>query len=1130
MCPRAGSLMMLVLLHAASAYSAPPVRFNRDVRPILADNCFKCHGPDATTRQAELRFDTREGLFAPRDGGAPIVPGDVKASPLVQRLTHADPDQRMPPKDSGKSLTAAQIELLTNWVVQGAPWEDHWAFIPPQRPVLPAVKDSTWPRGAMDSFVLKALESRSWKPQSEAAAETLIRRVTLDLTGLPPTPDEMEAFLADSSPNRYEQLVDRLLASPRYGEHLAVDWLDAARYADSSGYQNDGPRQMWRWRDWVVAAVNANMPFDQFTREQLAGDVLVDNLQERSRGAASPRSSPVADREDAAPRLPNVIDGVLQQPRGYLPRDPRDIDLLIATGFQRNHRGNSEGGIIPEEYAVEYVADRVDTFGAVWLGLTIGCARCHSHKFDPITQGDYYRLFAYFNQVPEYGRAIKEGNSPPYITAPTPEQWERLLTLEAELASARSEWERLQPALERSRREWESRLPKSSGVADVPTHDITITEGVVFSLPPLSKEGNGGVDLKWVVDGKSTPPNPPLAGGAQEGHHPLPRGAQEFDGLRYLDAGDVAKFGYFDAFSALAWIKPDELTGGIFSRTSDDAYQDGWTFQFVDGRLQVNLVKRWLDDAIRVETKAALAPDKWQHVAMTYDGSRTAAGIAVYINGEPQPLNVHYDFLNQSFTNDEPLRIGSTGTKSRLKGSLADVRVYRSALSAVDVSLLATRENIGQIAAIAPEQRTPGQTHKLREFFLANAAPSPIAKASQRLRAAERTQRAFLASLPTAMVMVDQPTPRPTAILQRGVYDRPGEAVTAGVPAAISVAGSPHSAHNSPPNRLDLANWLVDPRHPLTARVTVNRIWQRLFGTGLVKTSEDFGTQGEPPSHPELLDWLATELVPSGWDLKHMHRLIVTSAAYRQSGAFSKVAEGLQPLGFGGAQSADPENRWLARGPRFRMSAEMVRDQALAVSGLLEERLGGPSIFPYQPEGLWQEIATDTKYEPSPAPDVYRRSLYCYSKRTVANPTMTLFDAPTRESCTLRRSRTSTPLQALTLWNDITFVEAARVLAERSLQEADGTLLYSAPTKTIRSMFRRVTGRWPDTEELHQLAASWTTYKARFQQDVKAAESLLQVGDSFSLTAKGDKDNAELAAYVAIASVLFNLDEAVTKE
>jgi hypothetical protein len=1043
----------IVVILSASALAAAEPRFARDVRPILSDACSRCHGPDATARQAELRLDTRAGLFATRDDAPLIVPGRPEASLLFQRLMHADADQRMPPADSGKTLSAAQIDVVRRWIAAGATWEDHWAFVPPERPGLPAIPRFTWPKTAIDRFVLSALESRGLTPKPEAAAETLLRRVTLDLTGLPPSPEDVASYRADIAPDRYERRVEQLLASPRHGEHLAVDWLDAARYADTSGYQNDGPRQMWRWRDWVIDAFNANQPFDQFTLEQLAGDLLLD---------------------------PATTAAINAQPRGYLPRDPHAADRLVATGFQRNHRGNAEGGIIAEEYAVEYVADRVDTAGAVWLGLTVGCARCHSHKYDPLTQTDYYRLFAYFNQVPEYGRAVKEGNSPPYITAPTAAQRSKLAALETAARQAAAEWQSLESERRHQQQAWESNHRQSS------LDDFSIDDDLVGRFP-VAKEHAGTIPQIDSPHGR----------------------AMALDGQQFFNAGNRAKFTYFDAFSAAAWIRPTSSTGGIVSRTSDDAYEDGWTFQLLDGRLQVNLVKRWLDDSIRVETQSAVPLDQWSHVAMSYDGSRTAAGIRIFVDGVVQPLTVHYDFLNQSFTNDEPLRIGSTGTHRRFTGQMADVRVYRRALSAEDVSILAVSESIADILALPATKRTESLSLKLERCFLAEHAPSHIAAAWQRLSETTATlERYRRDELPTVMVMVDQPAPRPTAVLDRGTYDRPRETVTSGVPVALT-----HATGSVGGTRLDFARWLVHPRHPLTARVVVNNLWQRFFGTGLVKTSEDFGTQGEPPSHPELLDWLAVELVDSGWDLRHIERLIVNSAAYRQSSSAS-------PAEF----QADPQNRWLARGPRVRLSAEMLRDQALAVAGLLEERLGGPSIKPFQPPGLWQEIATDTQYEPSPPPDIYRRSLYCYVKRTVANPTMALFDASTREACTVRRSRTNTPLQALTLLNDETFVAAARALGEATWQTGG-----REPRTVVNAMFHQVTGRALQADESERLLSSWTAYRAEFVAQPDRARAWLRVG----LPDDAVVDEAQLAdraACVAIATVLLNLDEVVTKE
>lgn len=1057
------ALLLVAMVSAGGrAPAAEPVRFNRDIRPILSDNCFKCHGPDSVARQADLRLDRREGLFGDGDAAAPVVaPGRAADSALFRRITSDDQDERMPPPDSGKTLTAEQIALLERWIDEGAVWEEHWSFQRPVRTAPPPTQQPGWRRNAIDAFVLAELERRGLAPSPEAAAETLLRRVTLDLTGLPPTPAELDAFRSDPAPDRYERAVDRLLASPRHGEHMAVDWLDAARYADTSGYQTDGPRDMSRWRDWVIDAFNAGMPFDQFTVEQLAGDLLPDPT----------------------------------------------LDQLIATGFNRNHRANSEGGIIPEEYQVEYVVDRVDTTMAVWLGLTIGCARCHEHKYDPVSHAEYYRLFAYFNNVPEHGRALKLGNSPPYIPAPTPEQQRRAGQLAAARDAAQRNWQAQAGRVAEAQQAWEQSAALAANTR------WTLTDSLESWFRLAGSTGDE-LDAERVLEWRREPAvaaaaSVPVAGGAiQPEFAPGPDGGSvEFDGQSYLSVGDAGRFGYLDAFSVAAWVRPDgAATGGVVSRMSDDSDSDGWTLHLHNGRVQVNLVKRWLDDALRVETVEPLRPEEWQHVVLTYDGSRFASGVHVFVNGEPQPLRVHLDALNQSFLSEEPLRIGATGTRQRFTGGIADVRLYRRTLSPREAQIISVVEPIDALARIVPAARTPAQAAKLQEYFLAHAAPADVQAAYQSARATQAEYENFLHLLPNTMVMAEMDPPRTTRVLLRGAYDKPGDPVTAGVPQAL-LGGKPDPGGN----RLDLARWLVDPSNPLTARVAVNRLWQKLFGVGLVKTSEDFGTQGEPPSHPELLDWLATEFLRRGWDTKALLRLIVTSAAYRQ--ASSANAE---------LVAADPENRWLARGPRFRMPAEMVRDQALAASGLLEERLGGPSVKPYQPDGLWQEIASDTEYVQSTGPDLYRRSLYAYVKRTVANPTLVVFDSSTREACLLRRTRTNTPLQALTLLNDVTFVEAARVLAGRVIQNAGAT-----DEARLGQLLRLTACREPSAAELTVLQRALDGHRTHFRSNPQAAEALVRSGAAPS---PEHVDVPELAAWTLVASLVLNLDEVVTKE
>ncbi len=1063
-------LMPEAAIAAEGDESAADVRFSVDVRPVLADACWACHGPDGKTREVELRLDTEEGLFAKREDITVVIPGQPAASELYRRITSDDPDVRMPPPDAERQLSAEQVGLLKRWIEEGAAWEGHWAFEPVRRSPLPRVSRAEWRRNAIDAFVLARLDREPSSPSAEASPETLLRRVTLDLTGLPPTPEQIDAYLADTSPDRYGRLVDRLLASPSYGEHMAVAWLDAARYADTSGYQTDGTRAMFRWRDWLIAALNADMPFDQFTIEQLAGDLL-----------------------------PNAT-----------------LDQRIATGFHRNHRANSEGGSIPEEFLVEYVVDRVDTTGTVWLGLTIGCARCHEHKYDPISQKEYYELFAYFNQVPEKGRVWKEGNAPPYVLSPTPTQQMELRARDEQIAAAKNDWEDQAAPRRQAQRAWEQSVLQDE--PDTPV-DWTVTDGLI-AWYPLESDLCPSVRKEIRRTETTIDFNNDVKTGKDEAHDESPvmsAGTAQFveeerpglrlDGGQFVDAGDVANFGYFESFTVAAWIKPrGDMTGGIVTRTSDDSDRVGWALHLDDGHVQVHLTNRWLDDALRVQSAATLDLERWQHVLMTYDGSRLATGVQVFIDGEPQETEVLLDMMNQTMVNTEPLRIGSTGALRPFAGDIADVRIYNRELSGIEATVVAVSKPIATLLRIPPEERTFPQASKVREHFLLAAGPDGIRQSYAELRRLQDERKQFVKSLPTTMVMMETPEPRQTFVLSRGSYEKPTVPVSASIPDALSAGMAPAGS-----DRLALARWLVDPSHPLTPRVAVNREWQRFFGTGIVKTAEDFGTQGERPSHPALLDWLATEFIRTDWDVKGLHRLIVTSATYRQSSA--APTESI---------AADPENRLLARGPRFRMTAEMIRDLALAASGLLQPRIGGPSVKPYQPEGLWSEISSATEYVRSPGPDAYRRSLYTFWKRTVTNPTLGLFDATTRETCIVRRSRTNTPLQALTLMNDVTFVEAARVLAERTLREAG-----PSAEDRIALLFRRLAGRAPSAAESEILAASIERHRQHFAHDTEAAKSLLDVGDT---PAPANIDPSELAAYTAVASVILNLDEVVTKE
>ena len=1010
----------LAAVSCAVAHSEP-VQFNRDIRPILSDRCYTCHGPDSANRKSPLRLDSEDGASIALSGGRrAVVPEKPSESELYLRISTGHPVRRMPPAYLGhQKLTAREIDLIKRWIEQGGRWEQHWAFVPPQRPPLPAISKRTLPRNATDYFVLARLETAGLAPSPEAPPETLIRRVTLDLTGLPPTPAEVDAFVRDSSPDAYERLVDRLLASPHYGERMAYRWLDAARYADTHGYQEDTPRDMWRWRDWVIDAFNRNMPFDRFTVEQIAGDLLP--------GAT--------------------------------------LEQKIATGFNRNHRGNGEGGIVDEEYHVEYVADRLETTFKVFQGLTIGCARCHDHKYDPFTQKEFYQLYAYFNNVPDRGRYFKNVNQPPFVLAPTPEQETGLVRLDERIHAARANLASLEPEIARGRREWETTAARAE------PFDYSYDRRLIFYRGP----------------------------------------AERFSGQNFIDAGDLANFDLGDKFTLAARILPEAPDGGIVvrMRMNFNARGDhGYGFFLVDGKLRVRMEAADIDNRLIVETAGAVELGRWQHAAVTYDGSRHTKGFRFYLDGREQPVHVIIDRANNpTRIAREPLRIGyGPGEEGRFRGMIGEVRVYDRALSPEQIAVIATPESIDAIARVPEAQRTAAQANKFRWAFLDQYAAAPARKAWDELENLLLERERLIDSFPTVMVMEEMDPPRETHVLLRGVYNAPGEKVTPGVPAVL-----PPLPAGAPNNRLGLARWLVDRSNPLTARVTVNLFWQLLFGAGLVKSVENFGAQGDWPEHPGLLDWLAVEFIESGWDVKRLLKTIVTSGTYRQS---SRVTPELL--------ERDPENRLLARGPRLRLPAEAIRDQALATAGLLSRRIGGPSVKPYQPDGLWEELSNAGKYKHDSGDALYRRSLYTFWKRTIGPPAMLTFDAAPRETCIVREIRTNTPLQALNLMNDVTYIEAARLLAERMIREGG-----AAPQQRISYGFLLATARQPRIEEQDLLLASFRHYRDRYQSRAPDALAFVSAGEH---ARDQSLDVPELAAYTAVASLILNLDETITKE
>ncbi len=1027
-----------------------PLRFNRDVRPILSAACFRCHGADGNSREAELRLDERDAALKDRGDYRVISPGKPSQSELQVRITTDDEELTMPPPDESRQLSEQEVQLLLRWIKEGAQYERHWAFIRPTRAATPRVARSEWPRNAIDDFVLAQLERRGMQPSLEADKAALIRRVTLDLTGLPPTLDEIDRFLADRSAHAYEKVIDRLLNSEQYGEHMTRYWLDAARYADTNGFFTDDERSMWQWRDWVIRAFNDNMRFDQFTVEQLAGDLL-----------------------------PNA-----------------SLDQRIASGFNRNHMTTHETGVIDEEYRVEYVVDRLETTSTTWLGLTVGCARCHDHKYDPISQTEYYRLFAFFNNGPIKGNTGGVGNAAPVLEVPSTGKKMRLAALRNSAAQAKAGLAVLESEHAEARSRWEQSL--------LETLPGPPTSGLVATMT-ASPQGGG--------NGKTRPSE------SEPGSRPRTRPgllgqAAHFDGDAVLPVNCDFDFGRNDAFSLGVWIRSE--TGGpacVLSKNDDVQDLRGVDVMLRKGKLLVHLVHRWNSDAIQVMTSRPIRTSQWQHLGVTYDGSGKASGVTIYVDGLRQEVEIRHDSLRGDTRTNQPLRIGRRSTSAAYKGLIERLRVFDRRLSGKEMENLATSDLLRAIVGTPAEKRTAFQQAALRRYYLAHAAPERLRTANARAAESAQQLKQLQAAPSTTMVMQEQSPRRETFVLMRGQYDQHGEKVAPGVPSSL-----PPLAKEQSDNRLGLARWLVSAEHPLTARVAVNRYWRQYFGTGLVKTVGDFGVQGEWPSHPDLLDWLAVEFISSGWNIKHLQRLIVTSASYRQT---SKVNPKTAAQ-----RATDPENRWLSRGPRFRLDAESVRDNALSIGGLLVDRRGGKSVKPYQPSGLWKAVSYDgnLSYLQDHGDALYRRSLYTYWKRQSPPPSMLVFDAPTRETCTVRRPRTNTPLQALALMNGTAYVEAARALAQRMMTEPDAS---ASATTRIQFAFRLATAREAAAGEEKVLLELFEQQLEDFQRNKRAAKALLGVGESKRVAGL---DISAHAAWTTVASVILNLDETLTKQ
>jgi hypothetical protein len=996
--------------------AAEKIEFNRDVRPILADNCFQCHGPDVKARKAKLRLDQKEGATRDLGGYRAVSPGQPTESELMKRILSDDPEEIMPPPKTKKHLTHEQKEVLRKWITSGADYRDHWAFVRPEKPEIPEIAYGPRVKNNIDRFVLARLKLEELEPAAEASRETLIRRVSFSLTGLPPTLEEIDAFLADKSPGAYNDMVTRYLNSPAYGEHMARHWLDLARYADSNGYQYDTERQQWVWRDWVINAYNSNKPFNEFTIEQLAGDLLPQATEHQR----------------------------------------------LATGFNRNHGITIEGGIIDEEYRTEYVMDRVVTTSQVWMALTMGCARCHDHKFDAISQKEFYQVFHFFNQVPERGAngfAPKQRLASPLAAAKKAENEKNLAQLMKELEKPVN----LDALLD----QWASQIA------------LQPKEGWAI-LSPETMKSTGGATLSKLAD------NSILAGGANS-------------------QKDIYEFTAKTTAGKMTAVRLEALThktlpGGGPGRHSNS------NFVLSEFELTAISIKK-PSQSQAVKFASAIA----DYSQAGYEVSRAIDGTTANSNGWAVDGPTRKEPATAIFITALPFGYeGGTLLRFRLRHEadfaahgMGRPRLSVTADPASSLQLQGIPAGIREIAAIITQKRTKSQSDRLKKYFLTHHNPNK--KLKKRIAAIEKQQAA---SFPETMIMQDRAKPRATHVLHRGQYNEPGEIVSAGVPTIFPVMKENQS------NRLGFAQWLMDPDHPLTARVAVNRYWQQLFGIGLVKTAEDFGIQGELPSHPKLLDWLALEFIRSGWDTKHMYSLLLNSATYRQTSHAGAAA-----------YRNDPENRFLTRGPRMRLDAEEIRDSCLASSGLLVKKLGGRSVYPYQPKGLWMELNNrpgySKEYQQGKGNDLYRRSIYTFWKRTVPSPMLKTFDAPEREFCTTRRSRTNTPMQALALLNGPQFVEAARHLAERMLSEGGETL-----NERITYGFRLVTARVPVQSELALLRSSYTENLQLFGADKSAAHKLLQVGDSPYNTSL---NISKLAAMTSVARLLFNLNETITK-
>lgn len=1041
-------LLQLLIVSCQSPYSPTEeiatqlpttVDFNFHIKPILSDRCFSCHGPDGQVLKADLRLDTKTGALEHRlsSGQLAFVAGNIRKSEAFQRIISTDPEKQMPPAEFQRQLSPYEIALLAKWIEQGAIYKPHWAFIPPTKVELSEINNEAWSRNAIDRFILEKLQENGLDPNKKADKESLLRRVTLDLTGLLPSLEEIDAFIADERPDAYEKVVDRLLSSPHFGERMALRWLDLARYADSNGYSQDGLRTMWPWRDWVIKAFNENMPFDQFIAWQIAGDKQPNPTQEQK----------------------------------------------LATGFLRNHRQNGEGGIVDEEYRVEYAADRTETAAVVFLGLTLQCARCHDHKYDPISQEEYYQFFSFFNSVHETGITANDGNSGPEVVLSTKEVQEQIDFIDRMIKEKEGEAQQIATTLPASRYQAPS---------------INLNKGLMVDLS-FDQMGKKEQDQNLLLGGTFQ-----LSGAVtfEEGVLGKSVRVTGYDFIRIIK--DEVDFDRADAFSASLYLRSHHAESNLSLLNHLGSKGDnfpGYEMAIDEGYPTLRLMHSYPAIQIEVRGKEKIKKEDWVHLTFTYDGSGKATGISIYKNGEAIPLNIRYDKLSQGISNGRKvLTVGGRRPYQTNHDGYAyidELKIYDRQLSAVEAAALypATAKAVNDLS-----------TKEKKEHYLATSHPSHQ-EVQQKIQALRQEKFSIQDSLISVMVMEDLPEPRPTFILTRGAYDAPSKLVKPGTPAAI-----PPNSGKAGSDRGDLSQWLLDPKNPLTARVAVNRFWQHFFGQGIVKTTDDFGNQGALPTHPELLDWLAVTFVESNWDLKALLRMIVLSASYQQSSRSSLEK-----------RSEDADNLLLSRGPSRRLSAELIRDAALTASGLLARNIGGPSVKPYQPEGLWSEKGEFSQlkhYKQSHGADLYRRSLYTFWRRTSPPPSMTTFDAPTRDICIASRQETNTPLQALVMLNDPQFVEAARVLAESVIRETTDN------TNQIIRAYRLLTGLQPKPETIKLLNELKEKEFQKYRVQPAQGRALLAVGE---MPPDQTLDPAEVAAMTIVCSTIMSFDETLVQ-